>query len=85
MDPDAEPGDLFSGKVIAGNERDSIVYIQFDTVNGDASDIEEYPWDSLDIIWRIKKPVAATDAIGYLVEVINYILLLLYLIVIIIF
>ena len=60
---------MFFGKVVSVDETNKLVFIQFETVNGDSTDIEGYDWNSLDISWKTRRPINIVDAIGYNVTV----------------
>ena len=74
LSPEAVEGqEAFTGLVIDVNEKNSLVTIQFDMNNNEPPDIEEYDWNSLEILWLYKqplrkKPITIDQSIGYIVR-----------------
>lgn len=80
LEPDAKPGDMFAGEVIAVDEATMTILVSFDCVGeeeDDEDDVEIIPYNSLDLVWvspplshrsLVPKP-PLSQAVGYTVDV----------------
>lgn len=85
LEPDAKPGDMFAGEVIAVDEATLTILVSFDCIGeeeDDEDDVEIIPYDSLDLVWvspplchrsLVPKPPLG-QAVGYTVDVFDEVL-----------
>jgi hypothetical protein len=85
LEPDAKPGDMFAGEVIAVDEATMTILVSFDCIGeeeDDEDDVEIIPYNSLDLVWvspplnqssLVPKP-PLSQAVGYTVDVFNEVL-----------
>ena len=85
LEPDAKPGDMFAGEVIAVDEGTMTILVSFDCIGDeedDEDDVEIIPYNSLDLVWvspplcqssLVPKPLLS-QAVGYTVDVFDEVL-----------
>jgi hypothetical protein len=85
LEPDAKPGDMFAGEVIAVDEATMTILVSFDCIGeeeDDEDDVEIIPYNSLDLVWvspplshssLVPKP-PLSQAVGYTVDVFDEVL-----------